>query len=249
MGRQRRRATALRTRARVRARYLLSRSGQALREARRRQGLTQAAAAERAGCSQPYWSRLERGAAPAASVETLAAAAYALGTEVAAFIEAVSGADLPRDIEHIRRQDLVVRVAQPGGWRAIPELGVDPGASRSRAIDVFLERPTSRECAVVEVVDLIDDVGAIFRGLTDKVAAVGRARPGWAIRGLIVVRATRRNRGLIAELRATFGTRFQASSRDWLEALRNIDHRMPDADGLVWSSVRGDRLFARRELT
>jgi hypothetical protein len=34
------------------------------------------------------------------------------------------------------------------------------------------------------------------------------------------------------------------SSSQWLRALADPTVAMPDGDGLVWSTVRGDRLFA-----
>jgi transcriptional regulator with XRE-family HTH domain len=242
---RRRRATAARARGQARARYLGSRFGTALREARQRVDLTQGEAADRAGISQPSWSRLERGFAAVATIETIATAAAAVGMELAAFIQDAPGADLPRDIEHIRRQELVGKLACRGNWQPMPERGIDPMASRSRSIDVYLERPERREAAVVEIVDLIDDVGAVYRGLADKVAAVAREHPGWATAGLLLVRATRRNRDLVAELDTTFSARFPARSRDWLKAIQHPDAPMPQTDGLAWTSVRGDRLIVR----
>jgi transcriptional regulator with XRE-family HTH domain len=234
-----------RARGRARARFLGFRFGNALHEARDGAGLTQRQASDRAGISQPLWSRLERGFAAAASIETLATAAAAVGMELAAFIQDAPGADLPRDIEHVRRQELVIRFARRGDWLSLPEQPIDQGAYRSRSIDVYLERAARREAAVVEIVDLMDDIGATYRGLADKVAAVVRQHPGWTVAGLVLVRATRRNRDLIAELGATFDARFPALSREWLRAREDPIVAMPRVDGLAWTSVRGDRLVPR----
>ena len=68
--------------------------------------------------------------------------------------------------------------------------------------------------------------------------------------GLLVLRATARNRATIAEFPGVFAARFTGSSRHWLRSLTDPTVAMPDGDGLVWSSVRGDRLVAvslRRE--
>lgn len=215
--------------------------------------MTQAQAADRAGVSQGFWSRLEHGRGMVASLETLTAAAAAVHTELAAFLQAQPGADLPRDIEHLRRQELVIRLAAPGGWRARAERPVDPEASRSRSIDVYLARDGEREVAVVEVVDLVADVGAVFRGLEDKVASVRRelaARqtggPPSLVAGLLIIRGTRRNRTLIVSLSRMFASRFPTPGSQWLRALSNSEIEMPAADGFVWSSGRGDRLFAAR---
>lgn len=241
-----RRAGAARIAGRLRSRYLAKRIGIGLREGRTLLALTQRQAADRAGVSQAYWSSVERGIATTATLETLASCAAAVETELAAFLEARPGADLPRDIAHLRGQATIVREATAGTWRAGVEVPVDPGARRSRSIDVALERSTRREIAVVELVDLIVDAGADMRGLADKVAAVRRQRPEARVAGLLAIRATRRNRRLVAELAPVMDARFPASSAAWLSALRDPAVRMPDDDGMVWARVDGSGLFARR---
>ena len=68
----------------------------------------------------------------------------------------------------------------------------------------------------------------------------------WRVRGLFVVRDTRRNRRLITELRPLFAARFRGSSRDWLSALTDPGRPMPGADGLLWSNRSGSGLIASR---
>jgi transcriptional regulator with XRE-family HTH domain len=243
--RRRRRATAERLEGRRRAALVGRRVGIGLRDSRLALQLTQTEAADRAGISQASWSRIERGVAGAASLETLACCAAALGTQLAAFVEARPGADLPSDIEHLRRQELVIELARRGGWLAQPELAIDPRAERSRSIDVHLARFGGAERAVVEIVDLVTDGGSEFRNLTDKTAAVRRmAGDGARVRGLLVLRATARNRATVAEFPSLFATRFMGSSSQWLRALGDPAVAMPDGDGLVWSTIRGDRLVA-----
>lgn len=242
-----RRAGTARIAGRRRSGYLAQRMGIGLRESRIAVRLTQAEASDRAGVSQPFWSRLERGGAGTASLETLAACAAAVDTQLAAFLEAVPGADLPRDMEHLRRQQLVIAIARGGGWIAQPERPIDPGARRSRSIDVELERTSRREIAVVEIVDLLADGGDTMRGLADKVAAIRRqVGPGWNVSGMLVLRSTSRNRGLVQEFADLFAARFPASSAGWLASLRDPTRPMPSSDGMAWTSVRGDRLFPSR---
>ena len=248
-----RRASRTRVASMKRAMYLSGRIGVGLRESRLALSMTQAQAADRAGVSQPFWSRLERGRGTVASLETLTAAAAAVHTELAAFIQAQPGADLPRDIEHLRRQELVIRLAVTGGWRARPERPIDPGATRSRSIDVYLSRGDGQEVAVIEIVDLVTDVGDVLRGLADKVAAIRRERaarsadgPPSLVAGLLVIRATRRNRALVKSLSGMFDSRFPTPGRRWLQALSDPGMPMSAADGFVWSTVSGDRLFAAR---
>jgi hypothetical protein len=156
------------------------------------------------------------------------------------------GADLPRDIEHLRRQSLIVAVAARGGWTAMPEAAVDEGRW-SRAIDVLLGRPARREAAVVEVWDLLVDGGEAIRGLAGKVHALReQLSDSWRVRGLLVVRATRRNRELVHELRPLIDARFPASSAGWLRTLADPAVPMPVADGFAWTDLAGARLFAAR---
>jgi transcriptional regulator with XRE-family HTH domain len=245
--RRRRRATAERLEGRRRAEMVARRVGLGLRESRIGSRLTQGQAADRAGVSQPFWSRLERGLITTASIETLASCAAAVGVQLAAFIEARPGANLPRDIEHLRRQDLIVTVARSGGWRARPEFAIDQSAAWSRSVDVLLSRVEALEIAVVELVDLLADGGSAMRGLADKVAAVRRSSPpGTRVAGLLVLRATLRNRSTMNELAAVFETRFPGSSSEWLRALQSPDTPMPIEDGILWTSVSGDRLMSVR---
>jgi transcriptional regulator with XRE-family HTH domain len=246
MTKPRRRAGAARVAGRGRAAYLARRIGVGLKESRRAGYLTQAVAADRAGISQAYWSAIERGLGATATLETLAACAAAVDAELAAFVQARPGSDLPRDIAHLRGQAAIVREAAPGGWAPAVEVAIDPEARRSRAVDVVLERRARTEIAVVELVDLLADAGQDMRGLSDKVAAVRRRNPAARVAGLLVLRATRRNRALLVELAPVLDARFPASSGTWLRALRDPEAPMPEQDGLVWARVDGGGLFARR---
>jgi len=239
----------------IRASALATRLGTGLRESRRASGLTQAQAADRIGISQPRWSELERAEGDSASIATWAAAAAAVDRQLAAFIEQTPGANQPRDLEHLRRQNAVIEIARAGGWQALPELAIDPDVARSRSIDVALIRKPLGEAAAIEIWDWIADGGAALRSFDAKVSALGthldRERPlagvgAWKTRGLFVVRDTNRNRVLISDLRALFAARFCGSSVAWLGALTSRDRPMPAADGLVWSSANGQQLRPSR---
>lgn len=195
--------------------------------------------------SQPRWSELERGLGRGATVDTWSIAAQGVGFQLAAFLEAAPGASRPRDMEHLRRQNVLVELAAPGGWRALPELAVDP-TPRSRSIDVALLHDRPREAAAAEVWDWFDDVGESLRGLDAKKLLLRdrleREAPGerpWRVGGLFVVRDTSRNRLLVRELGALFDARFPAASSDWLAALRDPRVEMPTADGFLWGDRTG----------
>jgi len=64
--------------------------------------------------------------------------------------------------------------------------------------------------------------------------------------GCWAIRATRRNRQLVADHRALFGARFPGSAAAWLRTFERLDAPMPAEAALLWISVRGDRLIAAR---
>ena len=242
-----RRATAARREGRERATQVARRIGIAMRDRRLAQGRTQSGVAKDAGITQPYYSRVERGHEIGVTLEVLASCAAALDVRLAAFIEALPGASLPRDIEHLRRQALVIGLAAKGGWRAEPEAALADDGPRPRSIDVLLTRAARHEAAVVEVWDLLTDGGAAIRGLDAKVTATReRLGPGWRVEGLLLLRRTARNRQLVRDLAPLIAARYPASSAGWLAALANPDRPMPDAGGFAWTSVAGDRLIAAR---
>jgi len=226
--------------------------GTALRESRLRTHQTQAAIATAAGVTQGYVSELERGLGVNASLETWASLAVAVGQQIAAFFEASPGADLPRDIEHVRRQELVIRTAAGGGWTAAPERYLGTPGPHARSIDVLLIRPAHAEAVVCEVWDLLLDVGASLRSLDSKVETVPGHLPGvpdgrpWRVSALWVVRGTRRNRRLVADVPKLFEARFPARSHDWLRALESPTEALPNEAGLLWTDADATRLIASR---
>jgi transcriptional regulator with XRE-family HTH domain len=237
---------------RRRAQTIAGRLGVALRDARETAALPQAVVAARSGVSQPRISELERGLGAGASLETWAVVAAATGEQLVGFLEHAPGAERPRDIEHIRRQNAVIETARRGGWTAHPELAIDPDAVHSRSIDVALLRASTHEAAVVEIWDWFDDVGASLRGLDGKKAALqarlNETEGPWRVGGLYVIRDTRRNRSLVIELGAVFAARFPGSSSAWLRALaeEGAGEPMPALDAYVWSGTDGRLRAVRR---
>jgi hypothetical protein len=187
---------------------------------------------------------VERGRGQQASLETWASIAAASGHQLAAFIERVPGTTQPRDYEHLKRQQLVIATARSGGWTATVEEAIDTDWDRPRSIDVVLKRTARGEVAVVEVWNLVDDVGAAFRGLDAKAARITRQH-GRAAGALMVIRGTRRNRALVNDFNALFRAQFPGSSVGWLAAL-TADKPMPARAGLLWTDVAGTRLLVAR---
>ena len=109
-----------------------------------------------------------------------------------------------------------------------------------------------RRLAVVKRWNTIGDIGGAARSSTRNAAeaeALASARWGEAQHrvGLVwVVRATARNRGLVALYPEVFTARFPGSGAAWTHAL-TVGGEVPAQPGLVWSSVDGTRLFAWRK--
>jgi hypothetical protein len=104
---------------------------------------------------------------------------------------------------------------------------------------------------VVECWNTIGDVGAAARASTRKLAEASElAAARWGDRpasiGLLwVVRASARNRAIVARYPEVFAARFPGSSAGWLATLVE-GKRPPDGPGLVWCDVAATRLFAWR---
>lgn len=240
---RRRRAGRARLIGRRRSSTLADRLGTALKNGRLAAGLTQQELADEVGVTQGWVSEAERGLGASGSIETWASLAAGVGLQLAAFLELAPGATPPRDMEHLRRQQAAMELAGPGGWTARPEVTISTADGVQRFIDVLLER--RHEIVVIEIVNLIADFGGDLRGLERKIAAVSQQRPGLPVRGLLIVRATHRNRVVIRELSAMIHARFPASPAAWLRALAS-GAPMPDADGFLWSESRSAGLRAPR---
>jgi hypothetical protein len=174
------------------------------------------------------------------------------GTDLRAYLEAVTAAEAPRDAIHLRAQELVLRLAAQGGWGGTPEVRLDAGPGGSRSADLVLER--GLEVVLVEVWDWLDDVGAAFRAWDRRLLrldarATMRSREEGSpttVTGLWILRATRRNRALVRDHRAVFAARFPVPGRAWLAALTIPGRACPPGAGLLWTDVRGTRLSAAR---
>lgn len=236
---------------------LMRKLGLMLKDGRRRSRARQLDASAKAGISRSEWSGLELGR-KSATLATWNRAAFAVGGSLEAYLKQASAADRPRDAVHLRHQELVIRTALGGGWQALPEEPIDREARTSRAADVLLNRRSKAdgrtEYALCEVWDWLDDVGAAVRDMTRRLEAVDRyavARmrgdePLPRVGGFWLVRATQRNRALIAEHRHFFRARFPGSSRAWLAAVTGPQAPLPAQPALLWVAVNGERLFPAR---
>jgi transcriptional regulator with XRE-family HTH domain len=252
--RHRSRRTPTQSAADRRADEVATHLGRALRDARRTARKAQAAIALTAGVSRSLIGQMERGHGASVTLLVWTRVARAAGSDVRAYLERATATDQPRDAVHLRAQELIVRTAEGGGWRAQPERAIDLDPGRSRAGDVVLSR--APELALVEVFDWLDDAGAAFRSWDRRLAvvearAIALAPPGTdattlRTTGIWALRATRTNRRLVTEHRAIFRARFPGSGAAWLRALADPTRPMPTEPALVWISVKGDRLYPAR---
>ena len=227
----------------------LARLSAEVRNARHRRHLTQAALGTRVGLSQSAISRAERGLGGGLTVDAWQRIAIALGITLRINLQRDPLAETA-DAGHLAMQELVLRLGRTAGYRGLVELPTKP-AEPWRSIDVALLDDTRRRLTVVECWNTIGDIGAAARSSTRKRAeAEDLATARWgerdhAVALVWVVRATTRNRALVARYPQVFASRFPGSSARWVMAL-TTGEEPPDEPGLVWASVDATRIFAWR---
>ncbi len=231
------------------SREQLARLGREVRASRLRRGLTQRALGRRIGVVQSTISDIERGRGGSLSVDVWQRTFVVLGRRLV--IEAARDpAQEPLDAGHLRIQELVLRTARAAGIRGTFELPTRP-AEPARSADVGLRMDAQRCLVLVECWNTISDIGAAARTTNRKLAeasglaiAVGGERP-YRVTAAWVVRATARNRSLVARYPEVLAARFPASSVAWARALTS-GAAPPAEPGLVWCDVAATRLFAWR---
>jgi hypothetical protein len=154
------------------------------------------------------------------------------------------------DAGHLAMQELVLRTGRAGGYRGSFELATRP-AEPWRSADVGLQDDRRRRLVVAECWNTFGDIGASARSTNRKLAEVrDLAVAIWGeadayVGGVWVVRASRRNRALVARYPDVFASRLPGSSRAWLRALTE-GTKPPAEPGLIWCDVRATRLFEWR---
>ena len=221
--------------------------GREVRLARRRRGWSQSELARRAGLGRQVVGRIELGVTRI-DADALVRIGLALGRRVELGF-ARDRLDDPIDAGHLAIQELVLRVARAAGMTTSFELPDRP-SEPNRSIDVALTMPREHVVIVVECWNTIGDIGAAARSTARKVADAGAMAAGrWGADafavGVWVVRATARNRVLVARYPEVFERRFPASSRAWVASL--VKGRRPPAEpGLLWCDVGATRLVEWR---
>ncbi|HET7027031.1 MAG TPA: helix-turn-helix domain-containing protein [Candidatus Limnocylindrales bacterium] len=230
-----------------RNREQLGRLGADVRAGRKRRRLTQQRLADLVGLSRSAVSAIERGLGGGHTLDAWQRVAVALNRPLRLDL-ARDPLDAPADAGHLGVQELVLGAARRAGWSGSFELATRP-AEPWRSADVGLVDRRRRLLVLVECWNSIGDVGASARSTNRKLAearGLPAGRGGEArVSGCWVVRATARNRRLVATYPELFAARFPGSSRGWLEAL-TVGAEPPIEPGLVWASVEGSRLYPWR---
>lgn len=228
---------------------MLARLGAEVKVSRRRRRLTQARLAQRAGLSAMSVSRIERGLGGAHSLDTWQRLGLALDRALRVELSRDTE-EGPVDAGHLALQELLLRLARRAGYGRTFELATR-AADPARSVDVALRDDRARRLILVEAWNSFGDIGAGSRSFDRKLAEAGQfavaagGEEPYEVYGCWVVRATARNRALLARYPEIFGARFQGSSAAWVSALTR-GTRPPAERGLVWSDVAATRIFAWR---
>jgi transcriptional regulator with XRE-family HTH domain len=205
------------------------RVGAILRAVRRRRGWRQSDVATKAGVSQAWVSLIERGHLGPASLDRLRRVGLALDVSLA--LDARwRGADLARllDQDHALLVESTARLLRGTGWTVLIEYTFNHFGERGSA-DVVAWRTLSGTLLVVEAKTRIVDIQELFGQLGRKARVVPIIlAPGqrWKPRHLavlLVAADTTRNRGVVADHRATFDAALPARNREVRAWLRSPD--------------------------
>jgi transcriptional regulator with XRE-family HTH domain len=228
---------------------LMTAEGAKIRRARKRKRWTQASLGARIGLAQPTISDLERGEGANLSVLVWQEVASLLGLN----FDLSLGRDPfeePADAGHLGIQELILRLGRQNDLKRTFELPTKP-ADPQFSTDVGLIDDLNRSLVQVECVNTFGKINAAIRSSDRKRAeaeahaiATGQGEP-YSVHQVWVIRATRRNRELLARYPELFATRFPASSRAWVDALTN-GASPPKEMGLVWCDVAATRVFEWR---
>jgi len=245
--------TRIRTRLAVEAerrnREQLARAGAEIRAARTRKRLTERELGRLVGLSQATIGRAERGHGGGLTLDGWQRIGLAIDRPLVVTSQRdVSGETT--DAGHLAVQELVLRLGRAAGYAMSFELATRP-AEPWRSVDVGLRDDTERRLILVECWNTIGDVGGAARASERKRAdaealAVGRWGDAPHGVGIVwVVRASVRNRALVARYPEVFAARFPGSSRGWVRALLE-GTEPPTEPGLIWCDLDATRLFAWR---
>ena len=240
--------TQLAADAERRTREQCARLGGEIKSGRTSRRLTQQQLGGRVGLARQSISRAERGHGEGLTLDAWQRIGLALERPLVISLQRPTTGETA-DAGHLAMQELVLRLGRAAGYALRFELATRP-AEPWRSADVGLEDPARKRLVLVECWNTIGDVGAAARSSDRKRSeAEALATSRWGDAGAVgvvwLVRATARNRALVARYPEVFSARFPGSSARWVQAL--VEGALaPREAGLVWCDVAATRVFAWR---
>jgi transcriptional regulator with XRE-family HTH domain len=213
-------------------------------------GWTQAELGRRAGVSQSFVSRVEKGR-PSLSIDDATRLLQTMGARLTVEVSAPFLADREhqRDPAHARCSSYVAARLRQAGWLTAAE--VEVGGDRSRGwIDVLAYHPQHRLMLVIEIKTEVRDLGAIERtlGWYERESWIAARRSGWhptQVIGCLLLLATAAVESRIGDNQAGFNGGFpiraseirrviesEVSPRRGVRAMALIDPRSRRRDWL-----------------
>ena len=242
-----RKRSELSAEARRRDQEQAARLGGELVASRRRRNLTQQQVGDLVDVARSTVSAAENGHGAGLTLETWQRLGLAVGRPLRVELQR-DPLEEPADAGHLAIQELILGLGRAAGYRGTFELPTRPDDPR-RSVDVGLRNDRQRRLLFVEAWNTFGNVGASVRSTNRKVAeADGLAAAIWGegqheVHACWVVRATRRNRELVARYPELFASRFPGSSVGWVRAITS-GSKPPAEPGLLWCIVGASRLFA-----
>ncbi len=225
-----------------------ARLGTEVRSGRRAKRLTQHQLGERVGLGRQSISLAERGRGAGLTLDAWQRIGLALERPLSVTLRAPTTGETA-DAGHLAMQELVLGLGRAAGYTRHFELATRP-SEPWRSTDVGLEHGSGRRLILVECWNSIGDVGAAARSSDRKRAeAEALALARWGATGMVgvlwLVRATARNRAMVARYPEVFAARFPGSSAGWVQALTGRA-AAPSDPGLAWCDLAATRVFAWR---
>ena len=210
-----------------------ARLGTALRKLRFERGWTQAELADRAGVSQSFVSRTERGKLGSSSIGGLRALADALDARIDIRL-LWHGGDLDRLLNrrHSAMHEIVARLfSSLPEWVTAPEVSYAIYGERG-TIDILAWHAASAVAVVIELKTEIVDIQELIGKLDQKRRLAPRiaAERGWAPRSvgaLLIVAESRTNRRRVATHATVLRSAFPGDGRSVSSFLRRPDAARP----------------------
>jgi transcriptional regulator with XRE-family HTH domain len=230
---------------------IAARLGKEVATSRRSRSLTQERLGVLVGLDRSRISQIERGLGAGASLAVWVAVGRALERTLRVEI-ARDAHEAPADAGHLAVQELLLRLARATGRTRFVELATRP-SDPARSSDVVARDDRARLIILQEAWNSIGDIGAGLRSSARKAAEAEAAAVlaggddgAFRIASCWVVRATTRNRTLVARYPEVFSAAFPGSSVAWVRAL-TTGGAPPIEPGLVWCDVAATRLYAWRQ--